>query len=103
MKLYDELKEQVSSNNWPMAVGTLLQIAVTASREAGAPTNDRFIEGAEAMRGLAVESVRQAYRTVERGEPASRVVGNLLEGLKRFQVAELNIRETENEAERPTE
>ncbi len=87
----EALQEQIASGNWPLAAGRLVELIVEHARASGGdPTWDMYARGADAMRSVTVESVRAAYRKIERGEEsASSVIGTLLEGLKRFDVQEL--------------
>lgn len=87
----EKLHELISSGNWPLAAGRLVELIAEHARASGSdPRWDMYARGVEAMRSVTVESVRAAYRKIERNEgSASSVIGTLLEGLKRFDVQEL--------------
>lgn len=86
----DTLKEQMASGNWALAAGSLLQLVVEASQSDVDPRWEQFDLGAEAMKQVSIEVLRETYRMISR-EPnnASTIIGTTLEALKRYDTTEL--------------
>lgn len=87
----DNLKEQITSGNWALAAGSLLQVAVEAARESQPdPEWERFDLGTEAMKKVSIEVLRETYRMISRDpNNASSIIGTTLEALKRYDTTEL--------------
>lgn len=97
--ILEQLREHVASGNWPLAAGRVVQIIAEAARQDTVdPQWVLFDNGAEAMKQVSVELIRDLYRRMER-EPtkAATIIGTGLEALKRFDVAELRSEENAKE------
>jgi hypothetical protein len=89
--ILDQLKEHIASGNWPLAAGRVVQVIAEAARtETVDPQWVLYDDGAEAMKQVSIELLRDLYRKMSREpEKATTLIGTALEALKRFDVAQI--------------